>query len=196
MAEHENSIGASDDWHTPASIFAALKLPNGAPLRFALDPCAPPDRTYYFVPADRFYTKEDDGLTQPWFGRVFVNPPFGGRRGHVPWLLKFFAHGDGIAICRAYTSSDWWHEVVIPNVETLLFPRGKTKFIRPDGIVGTAPGHGIALIGMGQICNDALRNSGLGWFNDLHLMRLLQNEIAKLEIERNDLIDEFENAES
>ena len=163
MAEHVPSIGLSDDWHTPPEIFAALRL------RFDLDPCAPIDRTYYFVPADKIYTKVDDGLLQLWCGRVFMNPPFGCRRGHVPWLLKFFAHGDGIAICRA--SSDWWHEVVIPNAQTLFFPRGKTKFIRPNGTVGTAPGHGIALIGMGQICNDALRacerRRGLGWFVDL-----------------------------
>jgi DNA N-6-adenine-methyltransferase Dam len=161
MAEHENSIGASDDWHTPPEIFAALGL------RFDLDPCAPGDRTYYYVPADKIYTKEDDGLRQPWLGMVFMNPPFGCRRGHVPWLLKFFAHGNGIAICRAYTSSDWWHEVVLPNAQTLLFPRGKTKFIRPDGVVGAAPGHGIALLGMGDVCNEALRNCGLGWFVDL-----------------------------
>jgi hypothetical protein len=82
-------------------------------------------------------------------------------------LRKFFAHGDGIAICRAYTSSDWWHEVVIPNAQTLLFPKGKTKFIRLDGSIGAAPGHGVALVGMGQTCNDALRESGLGWFVEL-----------------------------
>jgi hypothetical protein len=167
VAEFEPSIGQSDDWHTPSSIFDALNGPDGAPLRFALDPCAPLDRTHYFVPADRFYTKEHDGLSQPWFGRIFMNPPFGCRRGHVPWLLKFFAHGDGIAICRAYTSSDWWHEVIVPHAQTLCFPNGKTKFIRPNGVIGTAPGHGIALIGMGQICNDALRKSELGWFVEL-----------------------------
>jgi hypothetical protein len=161
MAEHENSIGQSDDWHTPFEIFAALKL------QFALDPCAPLDRGFYYVPADRIYTKEHDGLVQPWFGLVFMNPPFGGRRGHVPWLRKFFKHGNGVAICRAYTSSDWWHDVVLPNAETLLFPNGKTKFIRPDGSVGKEPGHGIALIGMGEIANTALRQSGLGWFVDL-----------------------------
>jgi predicted RNA methylase len=40
---------------------------------------------------------------QPWSGTVFMNPPFGRRNGHVPWLRKFLAHGDGIAIVRAYT---------------------------------------------------------------------------------------------
>ena len=154
MAEHEPSVGMSDDWFTPPEIFAALGL------RFDLDPCSPgPD---HWVPADKIYTKADDGLMQPWFGLVFMNPPFGGRRGHVPWLKRFFGHADGVAIVRAYTSSDWFHDYIVPHAETLLFPRGKTKFIRPDGSIGAAPGHGVALIGVGEIANNALMRSGLG----------------------------------
>jgi hypothetical protein len=66
MAEHEPSIGATDDWYTPPPIFAALGL------RFALDPCSPgPD---HWVPADRIYTKANNGLVQPWQGLVFMNP--------------------------------------------------------------------------------------------------------------------------
>jgi hypothetical protein len=158
MAEHENSIGASDDWHTPPEIFTAIGL------RFDLDPCAPIDQTHYFVPVGKIYTKADDGLTKPWDGLVFMNPPFGGRRGHIPWLKNFFAHANGIAIARVYTSSDWFHDWVVPHAETLCFPRGKTKFVRPDGSIGTAPGHGIVLIGMGDVANAALRQSGLGFF--------------------------------
>ena len=171
MAEHEPSIGMSDDWHTPPEIFAALGL------RFDLDPCAPTNRTHYFVPANKVYTKHDDGLIQPWHGLTFLNPPFGGRRGHVPWLKKFFAHANGVAIARAYTSSDWFHDYVVPHAETLLFPRGKTKFIRPDGSIGTAPGHGVVLIGMGEVANTALDRSRLGWF--VPLRRPVQPSIAQ-----------------
>lgn len=154
MAEHETCIGASDDWWTPPEIFAALGL------TFDLDPCSPGPG--HWVPAINIYTKEDDGLAQPWRGLVFMNPPFGGRNGHVPWLVKFLDHGNGIAIVRAYTSSAWFHDHVAPRAETLLFPRGKTKFIRPDFSVGRAPGHGVVLIGMGGRANEALQNSGLG----------------------------------
>ena len=163
MAEHEFSIGKSDDWHTPRSIFTALGL------QFDLDPCAPVDRTAnYYVPADRFYTQVDNGLVQPWEPEwlVFMNPPFGSRRGHVPWLVKFLEHSHGIAVVRAYTSSDWFHEYVVPNAQSLCFPRGKTQFVRPDGSIGTAPGHGIVLIGMGDVANTALERSSLGWFVD------------------------------
>lgn len=175
MAEHEPCTGASDDWYTPRAYFTALGI------MFALDPCSPGRE--HWVPAQRVFTKADDGLIQDWGqGPVFVNPPFGGRHGHVPWLMKFIAHGNGIAIVRAYTSADWWHDVVAPAAETLLFPRGKTQFVRgsemrsvsrkgkitvhPAGSVGTSPGHGVALIGMGSVGNIALEQSGLGWFVD------------------------------
>lgn len=155
MAEHEPSIGASDDWYTPPEIFAALRL------TFALDPCSPGPG--HWVPARKIYTKADDGLARPWEGLVFMNPPFGGRNGHVPWLRKFLDHGNGVAIVRAYTSSAWFHEWAV-RAQAMLFPKGKTKFIRPDGSVGVAPGHGVVLLGMGGTATLALANSGLGFF--------------------------------
>jgi hypothetical protein len=153
MAEHEPCIGETSEWFTPPEIFDALKL------TFDLDPCSPGPG--HWVPAKRIYTKEDDGLVQPWRGLTFMNPPFGGRNGHVPWLHKFFAHGNGVAIVRAYTSSAWWHKEMY-KAELILFPRGKTKFIRPDGSIGKCPGHGIVLVGMGEVACEALRASGLG----------------------------------
>ena len=106
-------------------------------------------------PACHVYTKADDGLVQPWQGCVFMNPPFGGRHGHLPWLQKFLEHGDGVAIVRAYTSAGWFHDLAL-RAESMLFPRGKTKFLRPDGSVGRDPGHGVVLLGMGERSNRAL----------------------------------------
>ncbi len=80
-------------------------------------------------------------------------------------LEKFLDNGNGIAICRAYTSAGWFHDVAI-RAEYLLFPRGKTKFVRPDGSIGKAPGAGVVLLGMGEKARVAMHRSGLGWFVD------------------------------
>lgn len=158
MAEHENCIGETSEWYTPRSIFDALGM------TFDLDPCSPGSE--HWVPARKVYTEADDGLTKSWGqGTVFMNPPFGGRNGHVPWLIKFFDHANGIAVVRSYTSSGWWHDHM-HRAQALLWPRGKTKFIRPDGSVGRAPGHGIVLIGMGDRCIAAMAKSGLGMMWD------------------------------
>ena len=96
-----------------------------------------------------------------------MNPPFGGRNGHVPWLTKFLDHGNGVAIVRAYTSSAWFHEHAV-KAHAMLFPKGKTKFIRPDGSVGGSPGHGVVLLGMGEVATAAMQRSGLGLCLRLH----------------------------
>lgn len=158
MAEHETCIGATSEWYTPPEIFEGLGL------EFDLDPCSPFPVPCH-VPARRVLNRYDDGLAQPWHGLVFMNPPFGGRNGHVPWLRKFLEHGSGIAVVRAYTSSGWFHEWAV-KAETMLFPRGKTKFIRADGERGCSPGHGVVLLGMGAISNAALERSELGFFVD------------------------------
>jgi hypothetical protein len=157
MGEHKRlmSVGKMSEWRTPKFIFDALDL------AFNLDPCWPMSGPC-FVPARQHYTEADDGLRQPWFGLVFMNPPFGGRRSQVPWLKKFFLHGNGIALVNALTSADWFHDIVAPNAQTMVFPDGKTKFVRPDGSIGKEPGNGIALIGMGDVACEALRQCGLG----------------------------------
>lgn len=154
---HDNKLGESDEWYTPPEIFKALDL------KFDLDPCSP--GVGHWVPSEYVYTQLQDGLSQKWFGLIFMNPPFGGRLGHIPWLKKFLGHGNGIAIVRAYTSSVWFHDYAI-QAESLLFPKGKTKFIRADGSIGESPGHGIVLLGMGDIANQALKRSNLGFFVD------------------------------
>ncbi len=153
MAEFENSIGESNEWYTPPEIFKNLDC------EFDLDPCSPGKK--HWVPAKKIFTKQHDGLSKNWAGFVFMNPPFGGRNGHIPWIEKFIKHGSGIGVVRAYTSSGWFHDY-IPKVDCILFPKGKTKFIRPDGTIGKSPGHGIVLIGMGNKAAEVLRNCDLG----------------------------------
>lgn len=155
MAKHwETALGATDEWYTPPEIFKALGL------TFDLDPASSGND---FVPARHRYTKECDGLRQRWFGVVWLNPPFGPRNGVVPWLDRFFEHGQGIVLVPARTSAGWFHDY-IPRADAVLFPRGKTKFVRPDGSVGKSPGHGVVLAACGGECADALRYGGLGIF--------------------------------
>jgi DNA N-6-adenine-methyltransferase (Dam) len=152
---HENSIGKSGDWFTPKEYFDAIGL------EFDLDPAHPGVGTpHCHVPAKKVYTGKDNGLVQPWKGLVWLNMPFGARRCHVPWMRKFFAHGNGVMVVRSYTSADWWHQEM-HKAEMILFPAGKTKFVMPNGEIGGQPGHGVVLIGMGRVACKALLASGL-----------------------------------
>jgi hypothetical protein len=89
-------------------------------------------------------------------GTDLCNPPYGVRRSHVPWLRRLIEHGNGIRLFRAYTSADWFHQVLLPAKAVLMFPNGKIKFTRADGTVGGQPGHGNVFIGLGDVACRAL----------------------------------------
>lgn len=156
MSEYKMGIGKSDEWYTPKFIFDELGV------QFDLDPCSSGKD---FVPAKRIYTRDHDGMRSVWRGDefVFMNPPFGGRNAVVPWLHKFYHHGNGIGLCRAYTSSGWFHDWM-PRMDCLLFPRGKTKFIDKNGKEGKSPSSGIVLFGKGEKAVHALKSAKLGMF--------------------------------
>jgi hypothetical protein len=113
------------------------------------------------VPATTWITA--DSLISEWLGFVWMNPPFGGRNGLVPWLEKFFAHGNGIALVPDRTSAPWFQNAW-RKADAVLFTR-KLRFLRPDGSEGVSPSNGTALVARGEIGFAALTRAaerGLG----------------------------------
>ena len=72
-------------------------------LEFDLDPASCP-RELSAVPARRIYTIEDDGLSLPWEGRVWMNPPYSKP---TPWVDRFIEHGHGIALLPVANNARW-----------------------------------------------------------------------------------------
>jgi DNA N-6-adenine-methyltransferase (Dam) len=152
MSKWETSLGASDDWFTPAYIFQGLGC------MFDLDVAAPPNGPLH-VPT--FDWISNNSLNQQWSGFVWMNPPFGGRNGLAPWLSKFFTHGNGIALTPDRTSAPWFRHAWTHTDLLMFLP--KVKFIRPDGSLGKQPGTGTALWAIGETgCTALKRATGLG----------------------------------
>jgi DNA N-6-adenine-methyltransferase (Dam) len=99
-----------DDYYTPKAVFDALGL------RFDLDVCAPPGGVPW-VPAARYYTVEDDGLAQPWDGRVWMNPPYSQA---TPWVRRFIAHRHGVALVGHAKSA--WHPALWAAADAIAAP--------------------------------------------------------------------------
>ena len=139
--------GASNEWYTPPEVFAALGE------RFDMDVAHPEGPTH--VPADQVLVR--NGLTAPWRGFIWMNPPFGGRGEIEPWLDRFFEHANGIALTPDRTSAPWFQRAW-PKADAVLFTR-KIRFIRPDGSAGKSPSNGTALIAVGHRGELALRRA-------------------------------------
>ncbi len=143
---HWEAAGRSDEWYTPKWIFDAL----GCEFDLDVAPACPNDH----VPAACGIAH---GLDDPWFGFVWMNPPFGGRNSIEPWLAKFIAHGNGIGLTPDRTSAPWFQKWA-PRAHRLLF-LPKVRFLRPDGTEGKSPSCGTVLWGIGEHAVNALENA-------------------------------------
>lgn len=144
--------GASDEWYTPKYIFDAMGV------EFDQDVAAPVSMYRTYVPAESRINR--GSLATEWTGFVWMNPPFGGRNGLVPWLDKFFAHGNGVALTPDRTSAPWW-QAAAHRADAILFIAGKVRFIRPDGTEGKSPGDGTTLFAIGERGVEALENAAI-----------------------------------
>ncbi len=126
---HAGNSSTSMKWQTPTEILGALYGAFGA---FDLDPCSPTAaRSSAPVKARVYYTAADDGLSLPWHGVVFINPPYGRELG--AWVAKAEAEvscGNArlvAALLPARTDTRYWHKHVAGNA-TVFFLRGRLTF--------------------------------------------------------------------
>lgn len=101
---------------------------------FSLDPCW---NARSLVPADHLYGVKEDGLAQPWFGKVFYNPPY--SRGNLwrwtqkaIWEYETGATDESFGLVPADTSAGWLQEAM-PRASALLFYKRRIRFVGAPG---------------------------------------------------------------
>lgn len=116
----DNIKVTTDDCYTPRWVFDAMGL------HFDLDVAAPPGGPWH-VPCDRYYTAKDDGLSQPWDGLVWCNPPYSNFK---PWAERFMST-ERVVLMGLVLNSSWVGPIFAASdaVAFLMLRR----FIRPDG---------------------------------------------------------------
>lgn len=113
---------ASDMWETPQDFFDELDQE----FHFTLDACAVPEN----AKCAAYYTPEQDGLSQPWRGVVWCNPPYGRQVGK--WVEKaalsaFSGCASVVMLLPARTDTAWFHDYIYGLAE-IRFIRGRLKF--------------------------------------------------------------------
>ena len=106
------------EWATPQDFFNKLD----EEFHFDLDVCATPEN----AKCEKYFTKNDDGLSQQWGGVVYCNPPYGREIGK--WVEKCSKY-DGIAVMLlpARTDTRWFHDFIYGKSE-IRFIKGRLKF--------------------------------------------------------------------
>ena len=176
--------GVTNDWWTPKQIVQSLGNFDLDPCAgIAQDPLA--TRCYHPSPEiidaeaamtaakklkdkKAFWKAKNDyahaisqtpnGLSLPWEGRVFCNPPYGPYV--IDWVNKIAEHNNGILLIFARTETKAWQRIW-KTATAILLPFRRITFVRPDGLQaksGTAPS---AFAAYGENNLVALANSGI-----------------------------------
>ena len=126
---HAGNSSAHEAWSTPTWILDRLYSVFD---HVDLDPCsATKDRRLTRVKARTYFTATDNGLSLPWSGTVFVNPPYG--RELRFWTAKArteFELGNArtvIALVPARTDTGWWHNDIAGKA-SIFFLNGRLSF--------------------------------------------------------------------
>lgn len=148
--EGRSSTG-KNEWLTPPDLLERLGP-------FDLDPCAPVNRPW--ATAAHHYTIEDDGLKQPWFGRVFCNPPYDTSL-IVQFIRRCSEHGNAVALTFARTDTRLFHEWIFPRADSVLFIKGRLSFYHVTGERGSTAGAPSCLIAFGKANTAVLESCGI-----------------------------------
>ena len=124
------SSSEQDHWTTPPDLALALASVVGG--QFDLD-VASPGPSASPIPARRHFTMADDGLALPWYGKAFMNPPYG--RVVLPkWIEMARAEVESgraeivIALLPSSTGNLYWHNHIADGKARYKFLRGRLKF--------------------------------------------------------------------
>ena len=120
MTSSVHFSSATDLWATPQWFFDQLNHE----FNFDLDVCANDEN----AKCARYFTIDDDGLSQDWKGSCWMNPPYGRQIGK--WMRKAYESAqDGatvVCLVPARTDTKWWHDYAIKG--DVRFIRGRLKF--------------------------------------------------------------------
>ena len=117
IGSHHSARSMNEEWLTPPEILKELGP-------FDLDPCAPVIRPWEM--AAQHYTAEENGLSLPWTGFVWANPPYG--KHCAVWLERMAEHDHGIALVFARTETEMFQEHIWPCADALFFLHGRIHF--------------------------------------------------------------------
>ena len=121
----------NNTWATPQDFFDKLN----DEFHFDIDVCASKEN----AKCKKYYTIEDDGLSQTWHGVCWMNPPYG--REISKWMRKAYEsslNGDGatvVCLVPSRTDTRWWHDYAM-KADVIRYVKGRLKF---DGHKNSAP---------------------------------------------------------
>lgn len=151
LASHQLlNASNNNEWYTPRPFLdAAHELMGG----IDLDP-ASTEFANLTVRAARYYTIDDDGMALPWYGRVWMNPPYGledGESNQARWTRRLVAEyqagavTEALILVNAVTGNAWFAPLMHYPI---CFPARRIRFYNEETEAGQ-PTHSNAIVYLG-----------------------------------------------
>jgi phage N-6-adenine-methyltransferase len=131
---HLSQNSGNNEWYTPSYIIDAARNTMGS---IDLDP-ASSSIANQTVMAEKYYTKEDDGLRQTWFGNIWLNPPYCRSlisQFSLAVINKRQDYEQAIVLVNNATETRWFQDL-LRNCNAFCIFNGRIKFIAIDGKTG------------------------------------------------------------
>ncbi|MCC8155431.1 MAG: phage N-6-adenine-methyltransferase [Tannerellaceae bacterium] len=148
QTKYKGGKSATNEWYTPSEIIKSLG-------EFDLDPATCEKAIEINSSAKKYFTKQENGLLQPWTGRVWLNPPYP-NPDIRDFMKKMAEHNNRIALVFNRCDSVWFHQYVFNSADSILFLSKRIRFINEDRKVGGSPGCGSVLVAYGKNNTEAL----------------------------------------
>lgn len=150
LAEQSANKPGRDDWMTPDWLLDKVRLVLG---EITTDPCSSAEAQTR-VQAKTYYTKFMNGLEFPWYGSVWLNPPYSrGVMGLFVDKLIDQVHArntqEAIVIANNATDTVWAHRL-FEHSNAVLFFRGRVHYVLPGGKVMNQTRQGQMLFYLGD----------------------------------------------
>ena len=142
----EQGAVTTDDYFTPKWLFDQMDLV------FDQDVASPPGGVPW-IPAINYYSMADDGLSQTWFNRVWMNPPFSNA---APWIDRFIVHHHGVALVR--NGANKWGDKLWASDASLVILPYNFQFVREG--MRTDIRDSVMLVAFGDECVEAIGRIG------------------------------------
>ncbi len=137
MANHLAQNTGQNEWYTPDEYIEAAR---DVLETIDVDP-ASSSLANKTVKAARYFTIEDDGLTEPWVGKVWMNPPYA-----QPLISQFIEKlccevengsvSEAIVLTNDSTDTAWFQRAS-SLAEAICFTKKRICFVSPEGGKGS-----------------------------------------------------------